>query len=1346
LGFSVEMSHYPNYAGEYGEESASAEIYASTSFNQQSDHYGGNEGTEYDQQAYVPEESPINEPGIWGSQFSAIMDNTNNSITSLEYDNVYERLWAGYKNGRVMSLKFDHMSEVDTTTEASRYCSFMSSNDAVKNLHTIGDFVLSTSASEIRMHNNGGLSMAHLYAPEVIGTGGVSESASYTCSSLCHPGGFDMQPSHILAGTKRNVAVVYDLSTFDTPMLTIDIGSPAVCCRENRYYTLVACDDGGVRLLDGRLRNNRILHTIEAHTGPCMDAWLSHDDSTLYTCGKVARSLNQYDPAAPVKYSYDPLVKVFDLRTNRQLAPLHMPGASPYFIRFIPSPSSQGGYGAQLLLASGNGTLQISDPNGNGSDAQILYSPLASQRDSVTAVAVSSSGQLITTGTYSGGISQFAIGLSTEELTPGHRINYNSIEQTLPPQAPPVPQVSLDSKAQVLASSYVLRPKNNEEPLSSSFSSTPNLSADRFKLTSKRVISKELLTNIHSTDFIGTVDNPGFELNSMLYTPSINKIRGYAVSDPRNVETTELGLTPAKNQPSPKEIITQPERPNILPSQYREQHSFRGKARMNRFNYAAHNDTSCIGLENTAPNSYTNTVLQLLFVIPEIRAIALAAQASTYHHQNPHTLWSELGFLFHMIQSIEKKILDDNDDIFQRIVTPSNFQRTFQCIPEAVALGLFDGSKIDSQSLVQTFTRFLLQRLHQEADLESRHQSDGASRRNVSRSFSAVDDIYGFTVVSSTRFLISNKTEIGTPNKAFALDLIYPSSRNIRKEGLTNSDIDLMNLSEAVQLPRGHPASFSQAIWGSLRKETSMRGWCKSSESYEPFKQVRSMINLPRVLTLLCGETQKDPQSSTISGALGEVQSSGSMHTCYWNTINIAGSAWLPAKLEVAMLRQGADSTTQAKLIVSALLVPGPTSPRGTLETWVIFDGIKDCIAPGPASSLSSYGIVIKPILPPAPVNLNKPYNPNPLPIAPEVKSDEWDLVVLNLVAVISQVQSELKPIGTDGVTEHAVLHVKRNNASLTNENTLEVDKEWVLFNDFSIQYTNALDTVSFPAWRHPCVVFFNRADYHFGVGDSDATSSVSLSTHVPSSVLALPSQSNVPCVRIGTTFIPSKGELIAFDAEFVSVELENAEVNAEGQRVTVSEARQNVARISLVRGGPRILGDGMESPPMEVIADDYIIPSETTLDYLTRFSGIIAEDLQPGVSRHAVVHNRTAYLKLRFFVDRGCIFVGHGLNKDFETANIFIPKEQIIDTVELWRLPGQRKLSLRFLAAYFLKQDIQDEVHDSIEDAKTALLLYRHYEKELKKGHAHLQSVLQQLYSYGGKTNWTIQDDITIA
>lgn len=72
--------------------------------------------------------------------------------------------------------------------------------------------------------------------------------------------------------------------------------------------------------------------------------------------------------------------------------------------------------------------------------------------------------------------------------------------------------------------------------------------------------------------------------------------------------------------------------------------------------------------------------------------------------------------------------------------------------------------------------------------------------------------------------------------------------------------------------------------------------------------------------------------------------------------------------------------------------------------------------------------------------------------------------------------------------------------------------------------------------------------------------------------------------------------------------------------------------------------------------------------------------------------------------------FIGHGLSKDFSIINLFVPKSQIIDTVQLYRLPGRRLLSLRFLAHHVLRISVQDSElgHDSVEDAIVALQLYK--------------------------------------
>ena len=45
------------------------------------------------------------------------------------------------------------------------------------------------------------------------------------------------------------------------------------------------------------------------------------------------------------------------------------------------------------------------------------------------------------------------------------------------------------------------------------------------------------------------------------------------------------------------------------------------------------------------------------------------------------------------------------------------------------------------------------------------------------------------------------------------------------------------------------------------------------------------------------------------------------------------------------------------------------------------------------------------------------------------------------------------------------------------------------------------------------------------------------------------------------------------------------------------------------------------------------------------------------------------AYKKLRLLVNLGAIFVGHGLASDFRTMNLIVPKEQVIDTYELFWL-----------------------------------------------------------------------------
>jgi hypothetical protein len=64
-------------------------------------------------------------------------------------------------------------------------------------------------------------------------------------------------------------------------------------------------------------------------------------------------------------------------------------------------------------------------------------------------------------------------------------------------------------------------------------------------------------------------------------------------------------------------------------------------------------------------------------------------------------------------------------------------------------------------------------------------------------------------------------------------------------------------------------------------------------------------------------------------------------------------------------------------------------------------------------------------------------------------------------------------------------------------------------------------------------------------------------------------------------------------------------------------------------------------------------------------------------------VSHMLCYVVSVYMLTTGVRFVGHTLRKDFQMLNMVVPPEQIIDIVDLFRLPShpQRNLGLRFLA-----------------------------------------------------------------
>lgn len=102
--------------------------------------------------------------------------------------------------------------------------------------------------------------------------------------------------------------------------------------------------------------------------------------------------------------------------------------------------------------------------------------------------------------------------------------------------------------------------------------------------------------------------------------------------------------------------------------------------------------------------------------------------------------------------------------------------------------------------------------------------------------------------------------------------------------------------------------------------------------------------------------------------------------------------------------------------------------------------------------------------------------------------------------------------------------------------------------------------------------------------------------------------------------------------------------------------------------------------------------------------------------------------------------------------TDIFVPPDQVIDTVDLYFIKArQRRLSLKFLTWFVLGENIQTDTHDSIEDARSALQLYKAYHEFEENGT--FDEKLEELYREG-KANVrlsfkgdprSLADDITI-
>ncbi|XP_014242212.1 PAN2-PAN3 deadenylation complex catalytic subunit PAN2 isoform X2 [Cimex lectularius] len=1013
----------------------------------------------------------------------------------------------------------------------------------------------------------------------------------------------------------------------------IDVGeSGCAIMRQQSHYLCCGDPSGKIDLRDPI--SLKIEHSIESHSGSLSD--FDVHGNLLVTCGFSNRNGSLV---------VDPLLLAYDLRMLRPVAPINVL-IDPLLLKFMPS------YSSRLAVASPTGQLQFVETVALSEPDLTLYQVNCDGAAIVTALDVSSSSQAVCIGETGG-----SLHLMTSVHTPVYNPFSRPTEFADTAETYETP-VDVDDPMAVYAAIPL---PITCSPLLSNW--PEQFVKRRYRRTPP--IDPEILRTMKMQGTVGYAPNPNTRRRNQ-----VAEIYGGGVR--RGLEGSRIG-----NSEEGSGFVA-------IPKRYRKPDIKYSKAGIDDAELEQFNKSGLSGLEATLPNSYCNSMIQLLYFTESLRSVMLCHQCCS-----EFCVCCELGFLFHMLGSGAP-------------CHSGNLLRALRSAKEASALRLIlsDSSVHDANLvlLIQSWNRFILHQMHSELLEYKRKETKTPTFVYRDTDFPSIE-LQNQRKRKVKPELIEELVEDTTKGETEVSRLFGSKQTHIftclKCNNKSSKDATLLvhNLIYNNQRGESRDVSFAEIIEGSVGGSQVTPAWCEPCHKFQPTLQERKVKTLPPILSVNCGnnnENDKKFWKEQMDAVVMKVlQGSGDMRTTIVNTSSGKQCRYGSSCTRIGCRFKHPQQTTELGGTLASHLYQNNSWVPMCLDMHLSVTG---------EVRVTKHGEEVK------------QENPD--------EFQEKLICTYDLYGVVCFINDERKNI----VSIVNICNEPKRNGEPQNP-------QWYIFNDFSITPVPYQEAVWFSMdWKIPCVFYFKqRTDY--------PSSSMVVQIPISPDVLI-----NVPkcatIIPLSPQEIPKKGDLVAIDAEFVTLNQEESELRSDGKLATVKPSHMSVARISCVRG----------QGPLEGTAfiDDYISTQEQVFDYLTKFSGIKPGDLDATCSSKNLTTLKSTYSKIRYLIDNGVVFVGHGLNNDFRVINVVVPAEQVIDTVQLFYLPHQRMVSLRFLAWHFIGIKIQAGTHDSIEDARAALQLYKKYLQLESQGI--LKSSLEEMYSVGKSLHWKVpgvDDDV---